>query len=82
MTADGLELAMSARTSERAGVARREVRGDRADGCLQPGISAGGRRGNRDDEVALDTIDPLKPATLRAAGGDDFLYLLMPVRTS
>jgi len=34
------------------------------------------------DEVALDTIDPLKPATLRAAGGDDFLYLLMPVRTS
>ena len=34
------------------------------------------------EEVALDTIDPLKPATLRAAGGDEFLYLLMPVRTS
>lgn len=33
-------------------------------------------------EVALETIDPLKPATLRAADGGDFLYLLMPVRTS
>ncbi len=34
------------------------------------------------DEVALETIDNLKPATLRAAEGGDFLYLLMPVRTS
>ena len=34
------------------------------------------------EEVALETIDPLKPATLRSADGGDFLYLLMPVRTS
>ena len=34
------------------------------------------------DEVVLETIDPLKPATLHAADGGDFLYLLMPVRTS
>jgi DNA polymerase III subunit beta len=34
------------------------------------------------EEVALETIDPLKPATLRAPDGGDFLYLLMPVRTS
>lgn len=34
------------------------------------------------DQVALDTLDPLKPATLRPADRDDFLYLLMPVRTS
>ena len=34
------------------------------------------------DEVVLETIDPLKPATLRAADSGDFLYLLMPVRTS
>ena len=33
-------------------------------------------------EVALETVDPLKPATLRAADGGDFMYLLMPVRTS
>lgn len=32
-------------------------------------------------EVSLETVDPLKPATLRAADGDDFLYLVMPVRT-
>jgi DNA polymerase-3 subunit beta len=34
------------------------------------------------EQVALDTLDPLKPATLRPATGDGFLYLLMPVRTS
>jgi DNA polymerase-3 subunit beta len=34
------------------------------------------------DEVALDTLDALKPATLRPIDGDDYLYLLMPVRVS
>jgi hypothetical protein len=34
------------------------------------------------DDVVLETIDPLKPATLHAADNGDFLYLLMPVRTS
>jgi DNA polymerase III subunit beta len=35
------------------------------------------------DEVVLSTVDALKPATLRQAGGDDdYLYLLMPVRVS
>lgn len=33
-------------------------------------------------EVVLETMDPLKPATLRSSEGGDFLYLLMPVRTS
>lgn len=32
------------------------------------------------DEVTLETTDANKPAVLRAAGRDDFLYLLMPVR--
>ena len=32
------------------------------------------------DEVILETLDPLKPATLKIAGNEDFLYLLMPVR--
>jgi DNA polymerase III sliding clamp (beta) subunit (PCNA family) len=27
-------------------------------------------------------LDTLKPATLRAAEGDNYLYLLMPVRVS
>jgi DNA polymerase-3 subunit beta len=34
------------------------------------------------EEVVLSTLDSLKPATLRSVEGDDFLYLLMPVRVS
>lgn len=34
------------------------------------------------DEVVLETLDALKPATLRPTEGTDFLYLLMPVRVS
>ena len=34
------------------------------------------------DDVVLETLDSLKPATLRATEGPDFLYLLMPVRVS
>ena len=33
-------------------------------------------------EIVLETLDPLKPATLRTADSPDFLYLLMPVRIS
>ena len=34
------------------------------------------------DDVVLETLDALKPATLRPTEGTDFLYLLMPVRVS
>lgn len=34
------------------------------------------------DEIALDTVDGQKPAVLRSTTGDDYLYLLMPVRVS
>jgi DNA polymerase-3 subunit beta len=34
------------------------------------------------DDVLLETLDALKPATLRPTEGTDFLYLLMPVRVS
>lgn len=34
----------------------------------------------QDDRVVLDVIDPLKPGVIRGAEGDDYLYLLMPVR--
>jgi len=36
----------------------------------------------RDDEVILQTVDSMKPATVRAAEGSNFQYLLMPVRVS
>jgi DNA polymerase-3 subunit beta len=34
------------------------------------------------DEVTLDTLDPLKPATLRPVDAGGYLYLLMPVRVA
>lgn len=34
------------------------------------------------EEVTLQTVDALKPAVMRCAESDDFLYLLMPVRVS
>jgi DNA polymerase-3 subunit beta len=34
------------------------------------------------DDVALDTLDALKPATLKPTDTEDYLYLLMPVRVS
>ena len=34
------------------------------------------------DEVVVSTLDALKPAVIRSVEGDDFLYLLMPVRVS
>ncbi len=35
-----------------------------------------------DDEVFIETDNPARPATVRAAARDDFRYLLMPVRVS
>ncbi len=32
------------------------------------------------EEVALSTMDPMKPAVIRGVGREDYLYLLMPVR--
>ena len=34
------------------------------------------------DEVIIETLDALKPATIRSTEGDEFVYLLMPVRVS
>lgn len=32
------------------------------------------------DEVLLETLDPMKPATLKGTESGDYLYLLMPIR--
>ncbi len=32
------------------------------------------------EEILLETLDPMKPATVRSTDGGDYLYLLMPVR--
>ena len=83
MSADGLELAMSAQDVGNAQESLdAKFEGTELTVAFNPVFLRDGVDAVDADEVALDTIDPLKPATLRAAGGDDFLYLLMPVRTS
>jgi DNA polymerase III subunit beta len=83
MGADGLELAMSAQDVGNAQESLdAKFEGTELTVAFNPVFLRDGVEAVGSDEVALDTIDPLKPATLRAAGGDDFLYLLMPVRTS
>ena len=44
---------------------------------LVDGIEAAGG-----EEVAIDTIDALRPAIVRDTGSEEYLYLLMPVRVS
>jgi DNA polymerase-3 subunit beta len=34
------------------------------------------------DDITLESVDALKPALIRSTEGEDFLYLLMPVRVS
>ena len=48
--------------------------------AFNPDYLASGIEAIDADDVTLATMDPMKPAVLRGAGQDDYLYLLMPVR--
>lgn len=50
--------------------------------AFNPAYLIDGVEAVRGEEVVLETLDSLKPATLRSTDTDDFLYLLMPVRVS
>jgi DNA polymerase-3 subunit beta len=50
--------------------------------AFNPAFLIDGAEAITGDEVVLSTLDPHKPATLRPTEGDDYLYLLMPVRVS
>jgi DNA polymerase III subunit beta len=83
MTTDGLELSMAAQD---VGSAQESLDG-KFEGtdvtvAFNPVFLREGVEAVEGAEVSLETIDPLKPATLRPSDGGDFLYLLMPVRTS
>ena len=83
MNGDGLELAMSAQDVGNAQEALdAKFEGSELTVAFNPVFLREGVDAIETSEVALETIDPLKPATLRSADGGDFLYLLMPVRTS
>jgi DNA polymerase III subunit beta len=83
MSSNGLELSMSAQD---VGSAQESVdakfEGTELTVAFNPLFLHDGVDAVDTDEVVLETIDPLKPATLHAADNGDFLYLLMPVRTS
>jgi len=83
MNAGGLELSMSAQD---VGSAQESVdakfEGTELTVAFNPVFLHDGIDAVDTDDVVLETIDPLKPATLHAADNGDFLYLLMPVRTS
>lgn len=48
--------------------------------AFNPDYLANGVEAIDGEEVTLSTIDPMKPAVIRAVGRGDYLYLLMPVR--
>lgn len=48
--------------------------------AFNPDYLAAGVDAVHGDEVVLSVLDPMKPAILRGAGHDEYLYLLMPVR--
>ena len=50
--------------------------------AFNPDYLAEGIEAIAGDEVAIETVDALKPAVIRSGEGGEFLYLLMPVRVS
>jgi DNA polymerase III subunit beta len=83
MSAGGLELSMSAQD---VGNAQESVdakfEGTELTVAFNPTFLHDGIDAVDTEDIVLETVDPLKPATLHAADNGDFLYLLMPVRTS
>ncbi len=83
MSSDGLEL--SANAQERADAIEAidaKFEGSDVTVAFNPQFLLDGLQAIEGDEAVLETLDPLKPATLRGADHPEFLYLLMPVRIS
>jgi DNA polymerase-3 subunit beta len=80
---DGLELTA---VTQDVGQAREDVdakyEGTEMTVAFNPEFLLDGVEATTGDQVVLETLDALKPATIRATESSDFLYLLMPVRVS
>ena len=80
---DGLELTA---VTHDVGQAREDLdakyEGSEMVVAFNPEFLVDGVEATPGDEVVLETLDALKPATLKPTEGTDFLYLLMPVRVS
>ena len=83
MSASGLEL--SATAQERADAVEfidAKFEGTDLTVAFNPQFLLDGLLAIEGDEAVLESMDPLKPATLRGSDQPEFLYLLMPVRIS
>lgn len=83
MSASGLEL--SATAQERADAAEAidaKFEGTDLTVAFNPQFLLDGLLAINGDEAVLESMDPLKPATLRSVEHPEFMYLLMPVRIS
>jgi DNA polymerase-3 subunit beta len=83
MSAEGLELSA---TAQDVGEAHESVEAKYEGTDLTVAFNSqfllDGIEAAASDEVVIESIDPLKPAVMRATDTPDFLYLLMPVRIS
>ncbi len=83
MSADGLELvAVTQDVGQAQEVLDADYSGEDLTVAFNPDYLLDGIDVTPSEEVTLETVDAVKPAILRGAGTDDFLYLLMPVRVS
>jgi DNA polymerase III subunit beta len=83
LRADGVELMV---TASDVGVATEDVdakyEGTEMTVAFNPAYLIDGVEAVTGDEIQLETLDALKPATIRPTDATDYLYLLMPVRVS
>lgn len=83
MDADGVELSSTAQeVGEAQEMVDAKYEGTELTVAFNAQFLLDGVQAVAGDEVVLEALDPLKPATLRAVDQQDFLYLLMPVRIS
>lgn len=83
LKADGIQLTVN---TQDVGTATEDVdakyEGAEMTVAFNPAYLIDGVEAVTGDEVLLETLDALRPATLRGTESGDYLYLLMPVRVS
>jgi DNA polymerase-3 subunit beta len=83
MNGDGLELVA---ITQDVGQAHEQLdaafAGEELTVAFNPDYLLSGIEVTPGDEIYLDTVDAQKPAVIRSGEGEEFLYLLMPVRVS
>lgn len=83
MKPDGLELvAVTQDVGQAQEALDASYNGDELTVAFNPDYLIDGIEVTPGEEITLQTVDPLKPAVMRGADSEDFLYLLMPVRVS